>query len=129
MVPRIKTLSIVVATLLSGLLYFGTGMLLVGRGYSGESDGSEYQPTATADERARAEGLKRLAEQGNVDAQNDLCILYTNGYIFKANLRTAAKWARASADQGSVKGQVNLGTFYFAGSGVPLDYAQARYWL
>ncbi len=90
---------------------------------------SEFQPTATAEQRAQAAELKRKAEQGDVEAQNDLCILYINGLIFKTNARAAAKWAHAAANQGSVKGQVNLGTFYLAGTGVALDYAQARHWL
>ena len=90
---------------------------------------SEFQPTATAEEKSRALDIKRRAEQGDVDAQNDLTILYINGYIFKTNAKASAKWARAAANQGSVKGQVNLGTAYYSGTGVPLDYTQARYWL
>jgi uncharacterized protein len=34
-----------------------------------------------------------------------------------------------AANQRLVDAQVNLGTFYLAGTGMALDYAQARYWL
>jgi TPR repeat protein len=90
---------------------------------------SEFQPTTTAEERARVEDVKRKAEQGSVQAQNEISKVYMNGYVFKRNARAAAMWARAAANQGSVEAQVNLGTFYYAGQGVARDYAQARYWL
>ena len=90
---------------------------------------SEFQPGATAAEREWAEGLKRKAELGNAEAQNDISKAYINGYVFRRNARAAARWAHAAANQGSVEAQVNLGTFYYAGKGVAVDYAQAQYWL
>jgi len=41
----------------------------------------------------------------------------------------AAKWYRLAAEQGNAEGQVNLGTMYAEGQGVPQDYALAHKWL
>ena len=40
----------------------------------------------------------------------------------------AAKWYRASVEQGDVVAQIGLGASYYRGDGVPQDYAEAAKW-
>jgi len=89
---------------------------------------TEFEPGATSEEKVQVEDVKREAERGSLQAQNEISKVYMKGYVFKRNARAAAMWASAAANQGSVEAQVNLGTFYYAGQGVARDYAQARYW-
>jgi TPR repeat protein len=93
-----------------------------------QSQENEFQANITEDERARAELLKRRAEQGNAEAQLEISKAFMKGYVFKPNPAEAVKWARAAADQGLAQAQVNLGSFYYVGGGVPQDYIKARSW-
>jgi hypothetical protein len=44
------------------------------------------------------------------------------------NFAEAVKWYRKAAEQGNAEAQYNLGMMYFAGLGVPKDYALAHMW-
>ena len=56
-----------------------------------------------------------LAEQGSADAQNDLGLLYANGYGVAQDDKQAAYWYRKSAEQGNANAQSNLAFMYEKG--------------
>src|ERR1035441_10653995 len=68
---------------------------------------------------------RRLAEQGDVDAQGRLGYAYYCGQGVPQGYAEAAKWFRKAADQGQAIAQHNLGVVYHRGEGVPQDYAEA----
>ena len=69
-----------------------------------------------------------LAEQGNVNAQYNLGVMYENGQGVKQDYFEAVKWYRQAAKQGYAKAQLNLGVMYFNGDGVRQDDEQAKEW-
>ena len=70
-----------------------------------------------------------LAEQGDVDAQLTLGIMYAKGLGVLENDRTAVKWYTLAAEQGHAKSQYNLGIMYFEGAGVLTDNRRAYMWV
>ncbi len=74
------------------------------------------------------EEWRPLAEQGQVDAQNNLGILYDNGWGVGQNHGEAVKWYRLAAVQGHAMAQSHLGDMYGYGKGVPQDYIEAEKW-
>lgn len=72
--------------------------------------------------------LRPLAEEGDVQAQLILGLMYDHGRGVEANDPEAMKWFRRAADQGDARAQFNLATAYAEGHGVPQDYAQAVKW-
>ena len=71
---------------------------------------------------------KPLADQGFVQAQNNLGIMYEDGHGVPQDYAEAVKWYRKAADQGYAPAQSNLGTMYYKGQGVPFDFAEAVTW-
>ena len=69
-----------------------------------------------------------LAEQGDADAQNNLGVMYENGYGTAQDYKKAAKWYRLAAEQGQGVAQEQLGELYFRGIGVLQDDEQAFKW-
>lgn len=61
---------------------------------------------------------RKAAEQGNVDGQINLAILYENNN----NFEEAAQWYRILAEQGNMYAQEFLGVFYEEGKGVEQDF-------
>ncbi len=93
--------------------------------------------------------VKRLAEEGDAEAQFDLGLIYqfagkyatgepvpfgissTGENIVLEGPRDyaeAARWYRKAADQGTGHAQVSLGEMYYRGQGVQQDYFGAVYW-
>ena len=72
--------------------------------------------------------VKRLAEQGQVDAQNELGAMYANGNGVPENDAEAVNWFRLAAEQGSETAQFVLGIMYDNGEGVPENDAEAVKW-
>ena len=70
-----------------------------------------------------------LAEQGHVNAQINLAVLYEHGYGVARNLQTAAAWYLAAARGGSAIGQYNLGLFLVEYGSVTRTEQDALYWL
>ena len=70
-----------------------------------------------------------LAEAGNIDAQFNLGVMYSNGLGVSQDYAEAAKWFRLAAEQGLAEAQFNLATLYARGLGVPADRAIAAKWL
>ena len=71
---------------------------------------------------------KKYAEQGDVDAQYSLGLMYDNGEGVAEDDEAAAKWYRLAAEQGDVNAQYNLGVLYFFGEGVAEDKEAAAKW-
>jgi putative SOS response-associated peptidase YedK len=71
---------------------------------------------------------RRLADQGDGIAQNNLGSLYYNGGGVRQDYAEAAKWYRKAADQGFAIAEYNLGSLYAYGEGVKQDYAEAAKW-
>jgi TPR repeat protein len=75
-----------------------------------------------------AKSLHKLAEAGNMDAQNQLGLLYYDGRGVPQNFKQASVWFRKAAEQGHAGAQVNLGTLYFLGYGVSENNQEALFW-
>lgn len=69
--------------------------------------------------------LRRLAEQGDVEAQKKLGFTYRFG---PGDGAEAVKWYRLAAEQGDAEAQTSLADMYHLGSVVPKDYAEAVKW-
>ena len=72
-----------------------------------------------------AKWYRLAAEQGHVDAQNNLGLMYAQGQGVPKNGAEAAKWYRLAAEQGHADAQNNLGLMYANGEGLPDDYVLA----
>lgn len=70
-----------------------------------------------------------LAEQGHVNAQINLAVMYEHGYGVDRDLQTAAAWYLAAARQDSAIGQYNLGLFLAEYSDTIPSEQDALYWL
>ena len=84
-----------------------------------------------ADQRAQAKSLadlRKLADQGNADAQWQMGIRYHNGENVPHNDAQAMQWFLRAAEQGNVAAQSALGAYYWAGRGVPEDLSKAYFW-
>ena len=71
---------------------------------------------------------KALAEQGYVNAQYNLALIYDFGKGVPENDAEAFKWYRKAADQGNAAAQFNLGYMYATGEGVPENNIRAYVW-
>ncbi|WP_118808409.1 tetratricopeptide repeat protein [Haemophilus haemolyticus] len=69
-----------------------------------------------------------LAQQGNMNAQYNLGLMYENGNGVKQSDFEAVKWYRKAAEQGESSSQFNLGVKYYKGEGVKQDKIQAKKW-
>jgi len=72
--------------------------------------------------------LRKLAEQGDAEAQWDMGYRYHNGQGVPQDDTQAVRWFQRAADQGHVNAQATLGAYYWAGRGVPKDLGQAYFW-
>ena len=59
-----------------------------------------------------------LAEQGDVNAQFNLGVIYEKGQGVKQDYFEAVNWYRKASEQGYAKAQFNLGMMYNEGKGV-----------
>jgi len=71
---------------------------------------------------------RRLAEQGDAEAQSKLAEMYYTANGVPKDLAQAVEWLRKAAEQGHAQSQLNLGAMYEKGIGVPKDAAQAMEW-
>jgi TPR repeat protein len=77
------------------------------------------------DSPAAAKWSHKAAEQGNVQAQNDLADMYLSGEGVLKDYAEAAIWFRKASNQGNALAQSSLGLTYREGKGVPQDYSEA----
>ena len=68
---------------------------------------------------------KPLAEEGDVDAQYYLGVLYDNGDGVPQDYKEAVRWYKLAAEQGDVDAQYNLDFIHRKGLGVPQDDKEA----
>jgi hypothetical protein len=81
-------------------------------------------PVSAAPE-SDADLLDARATRGDADAQFDYATeLYQSG-----DTKGAISWLEKSAKQGNDKAQLQLGTLYLKGAGVPRNFGHARKWL
>lgn len=69
------------------------------------------------------------AENGNMDAQYKLGLLYLTGNGALQDFAEAAKWLKLSAEQGYGPAQYELGMIYRSGYGLSADQVQSYVWL
>jgi hypothetical protein len=74
-------------------------------------------------------GIKRLAEQGDADAQYNLGVMYYNGHGVAQDYKEVVKWYSKGAKQGKAKAQYDLGVMYYYGQGVTQDFVHAQAWV
>ena len=69
--------------------------------------------------------MRQAAEQGHIDAQDRLGIVYNFGQGVKQSYSEVSKWFRKAAEQGLPQAQFNLGSSYYDGEGVEQSYSKA----
>ena len=88
-------------------------------------------PPAAIDRRGHAlstDELRKLADQGDPDAEWQMGILYHDGEAVPKDDALAVRWFELAAAQGYVRAQSTLGAYYWAGRGVPQDLSRAYFW-
>ncbi len=98
---------------------------------SKSSLGSPYSLQKTTGQQGRVlspDDLRKLAEQGNPDAQYQMGILYHDGSVVPKDDTQAVQWFQRAAEQGYIRAQSTLGAYYWAGRGVPQDLIKAYFW-
>jgi GAF domain/Sel1 repeat len=86
------------------------------------------QNGATRKSQATPEEIRKMAEQGDAEAQWLLGTFYRNGDGVPQNDFKAVEWFQLSAEQGYVRALSTLGSSYWQGRGVRQDYARAYFW-
>ncbi|NOX75849.1 MAG: sel1 repeat family protein [Gammaproteobacteria bacterium] len=74
------------------------------------------------------EVFKKLAQQGNAEAQYNLAMLYRNGTGVDRDNKQSAMWFRRAAEQDVPDAQYMLGNSYDNGEGVPKSTKWAFIW-
>lgn len=74
------------------------------------------------------DALAAAAAAGNVDAMNDLGVLYSLGVQVPPDYPIALYWYQRAIDRGSVEAMNNLATMYLFGVGLSRDYVNAFHW-
>ncbi len=85
-------------------------------------------PTIIFAQAAGFDATKLLAEQGHVEAQYNLGLMYASGDGVPENDAEAVKWFRLAAEQGFVLAQHDLGNMYYSGRGALKNDAEAVKW-
>jgi hypothetical protein len=78
--------------------------------------------------KSKLEILIKSANQGDVEAQYNLGLMYENGQGVLQDYKEAIKWYKKSAEQGDKHAQSNLGRMYRYGWGVSRDYKETVRW-
>jgi TPR repeat protein len=72
--------------------------------------------------------FREAAENGHLDSQFNLALMYENGIGIDKDEKEAIIWYRKAAEQGSAFAQYNLAVLYENGRGTAVDFAQANQW-
>ncbi|KAF9549957.1 hypothetical protein EC957_002017 [Mortierella hygrophila] len=80
------------------------------------------------DYQAAMECYLKAANQGCIEAQFNVGVLYDEGNGVPQDFAKAMEWYRMAADQGDARAQCNIGAMYREGSGVPQDFSKAMEW-
>ena len=70
--------------------------------------------------------IQQRAEQGEIEAQAKLGLIYRRGREVSQDFGLAHKWLRKAAGQGHAEAQNNLGLMYDHGRGIERNFVQAR---
>lgn len=65
--------------------------------------------------------LKKLAQEGDADAQNNLGVRYLDGISVEKNIDEGVKWLQKAVDEGQRDAENTLGALYAQGIGVEQD--------
>jgi TPR repeat protein len=71
---------------------------------------------------------RKAAEQGHIEAQANLGVMYSKGRGVEQDYKEAVGWYRKAAKQGYARAQTNLGLRYEEGQGIEQDYKEAIKW-
>ena len=80
------------------------------------------------DEGARFEKYISKAENGDVDAQVTLGMMYDNGWYVAENKAEAFKWFLRAAERHDAMSQMHVGWAHVTGELVPRDLVKAHMW-
>jgi hypothetical protein len=94
---------------------------------SGQSS-TDQRPAAQRPRPKSLADLRKLADQGDADAQWQMGVRFHNGDGVAHDDAQAMQWFRRAAEQGHVTAQATLGAYYWAGRGVSQDLSQAYFW-
>jgi hypothetical protein len=72
--------------------------------------------------------IQTAANQGNIETQYHLGLMYMKGKGVRQSVVQAAQWFRTAAECGHADAQYHLGIRYEKGEGVPQDITQALEW-
>ncbi len=75
-----------------------------------------------------AKWYRKAVEQGKVEAQSKLGLMYEDGLGVPKNYAKAVEWYIKAAEQGDIFAQYRLGEIYYSGKGVSQDYAKTAKW-
>jgi TPR repeat protein len=103
-------------------LLFTTGSVVQAQTFE-----QSFAAAQRGDDRTAFAGFKKLAEQGNADAQYVLGLMYDAGRGTPKDERQAVTWYRKAAEQGYASAQLNLGLMYISGQGVSKDVQMASF--
>ena len=115
------------------LITYGCLSCLFSAGY-----GEENQPTVSdipscgileAGKQTEIAALEQAAEQGDVQAQCRLVVIYARGEKIPKDERKAFAWASRAAQSGKPEGMLLLANCYYQGTGISQDILQTRKWL
>ena len=81
-----------------------------------------------AENEAAAQEVRKVAEGGDLSAQNELGRLYYEGKGVPQDYRQAKQWFEKDAKKGHAGAQANLGTLYLRGEGAPQSAQMALFW-
>ena len=81
-----------------------------------------------AEKEATAKEVRKLAEGGNVTAQNRLGLFYKFGRGVPQNYVQAKRWFEEAAKQGHAGAQINLGILYLQEDAPPRSPQMAIFW-
>jgi hypothetical protein len=95
---------------------------------SGDQRSADRVSTSQGAQAKSLPELRKLAAQGDADAQWRLGVRYHNGEDVPRDDVQAMQWFLRAADQGHVTAQATLGAYYWAGRGVPQDLSKAYFW-
>jgi TPR repeat protein len=74
------------------------------------------------------EEFRASAEQGHLDSQFNLGLMYEQGIGVRKDEQAAIVWYRKAAEQGNSNAQFNLAVLYENGRGSAVDFTQASHW-
>lgn len=73
--------------------------------------------------------LEKRANNGDVDAQYDIAVMYLSGQEVERDIHKGIKWLKTASENGNIYAQTRLGVAYLQGIGVRQNNEEALKWL